>query len=961
MALKGLWQELRADKWWLLGITVAAAFMRFFNLTQAALWMDEIVILDEAFTGKFKTVSYAAHSAHLIPQGWFLHLFGQNELGVRFWSALLGTMAIPLIFAWMTWTAGRIAGRITAILACVNCFLIYYSQDGNYYGGMTFYTAAMLCGFAIFFRGAPYAGLLAAVVAGFINYKNHPMAAVPVAVTLGVMTIASVVSPRLRKSIYSIHMNEWRGRPAIPLLLATGIAGAFLVAGAWAGLAKSFSLLSEPGEGTLKNVEWGWGLFYNHLDAFGSNFYRPAEPYDEALSQTLRHGEYALAMAMFVVFIVGLFRLACSLKKYDDIHIWHALLIVLVVAASYYLLFSIQLKRNFYTRYFTYLVPLYLSGVSYALASFQKWENGKLHRSFIAACVTFLFAFACLHYSSIYLLANKRNEKDGIVVLKKEYNKGDRFLLLIKQDRIAANYYFGKAGLPTQSPVYTILQQPDQPGAMGYAFPYVINGMTRTWIVSGWRFPGEWSLYAFVRAALDGRYSGVSKLGEDADLWLSYVSGDERIVYPGLAAMFSLSEGRVISKSILGNRNWRITTRNSPDGFDFSVPMYIDNPPPTTMKAPVDRVMKWIPHLRDSTHLSPVNWPENSTVSEYGGALRNQRDGSFDFLVYQPENETRRLVIEAPHRDENDPVLGRNDEGLPTIPSGLLIGVSADGVHRGFYEVPPGNPSDHVTIIPKLKLTPGNHRISINGLQPRTAYTPYFPWGLGDVQWVKETSVPLNAGPSAPFTKSMEEAGRIKICPGWPTLLATGTPGERPTREWTVGEGYETIVDPELKCVAGDSPIRISFPPKSQKVFTLLTPVMPVEQETLAVYTMYLKLEGLDDNEVTPVHLFIDKDGRQIPGVLHANGSNLRGTTLGVKGWVRRQITVPVPKGAKYMMGGVRVYPVPHGNTTGGKLWIGSVFSPGAGDLKLKDPILPDNYFGVSESTPLPVVDAESR
>ncbi|MCC7390800.1 hypothetical protein IT571_00390, partial [Candidatus Sumerlaeota bacterium] len=81
-SLRQLFAELKADKLWLLGLLVAAAIPRFWNLTQAALWMDEIIILQEAFTGKFKTVSYAAHAAHLIPQGWFLHLFGQNELGV---------------------------------------------------------------------------------------------------------------------------------------------------------------------------------------------------------------------------------------------------------------------------------------------------------------------------------------------------------------------------------------------------------------------------------------------------------------------------------------------------------------------------------------------------------------------------------------------------------------------------------------------------------------------------------------------------------------------------------------------------------------------------------------------------------------------------------------------------------------------------------------------------------------
>ncbi|MEO8376307.1 MAG: hypothetical protein ABI579_01440 [Candidatus Sumerlaeota bacterium] len=950
-ALRVLWAELRAEKRWLICITIAAAVLRFWNLTQAALWMDEIIILQEAYTGKFKTVSYAAHSAHLGPQGWFLHIFGQNELGVRFWPALLGTLAIPAIFAWMLWTAGKVAGRITAILACVNCFLIYYAQDGNYYGGMTFYTAIMLCGFAIFFRGAPYAGILMTVIAGFLNYKNHPIAIVPFVVTLGMMGLASLTSSKLRNEIYSKRMDNWKGRPAIPLLCMAVVVGGFFVAGAWASVTKSFFLLAEPGEGTLKNVEFGWRLFGEHLADFLVNFYRPVE--DIMMENKV---ERMTGGALGIVAGCGIWlAVALGIIEKKPRQLCLALLVVGAIGASYYVLFSIQLKRNFYVRYFTYLVPMLLAMIAYALCIFQEKVAALTGLRRVGYYCCACLAIGNMSFTGRYLIADKRNEKTAIPILREKYQPGDKFILMTAQDRIAANYYFEKAGLPTESPTYTILQPPDNPMTFAGPLKYVINGIQNTYFVSEWRFTRMKLVWRFFQKYAEHVSGGVSKLGYENDVSICYIRGDEIIVYPGLAAIFKegMSGRFIIPDTFYG---WKVYGR-SPLNPGGELIKEIDSQDSLSAAGVTNmEAQKWIPQLRAGVpyyEFDCANWPENQTLSGTFGDIRNERDGSYDFLMYQPEGPSRFLQVNLQTRDESDPVLSKNEADKNPIPPGMLLGIAVDGIHRGFWKVPSEKTPSDFAVAPRISLTPGNHRVTISGLQPREQYTPYFPWVFNSAMWLRSF-----AGSTE---RSLEEKGDLVISPGWPSLLQTGNPGEAPSREWTISEGYETIVDPNLKCVAGDSPIRISFPPKSQETYTLLTPVMPVTPGTLAVYTMYLKLEGLDDNEVTPIHLFISKDGEQIPNILHANGSNLRGTTLGVKGWVRRQITVPVPENAKFMMGGVRVYPVPNGNTTGGKLWIGSVFSPGAGDLKLKDPILPDNYFGVSESTPLPADDAATQ
>jgi hypothetical protein len=101
-------------------------------------------------------------------------------------------------------------------------------------------------------------------------------------------------------------------------------------------------------------------------------------------------------------------------------------------------------------------------------------------------------------------------------------------------------------------------------------------------------------------------------------------------------------------------------------------------------------------------------------------------------------------------------------------------------------------------------------------------------------------------------------------------------------------------------------------------------------------------------HELTPMYDFLDADGATI-GSYANDGPNYRGSTFG-NGWVRRQITIPIPEGVAYVRPHMVFYSYDD-ETTLGQFWIASFGSPGV-DASFQDPQLPPQYFGYADAEP---------
>lgn len=908
-------------KWAILGILLLGGLLRFWDLSDSSLWMDEITIIEEAHAREYRVVSYRAHAAHLYPVSVILGILGQTPFALRLWGALLGTLACAVMAKAGYIIGGRRVAMAAGLLTALNCFLVMYSQDGNYYGGMTFYVSIQLLCYLLFFRGLPHASALVFLIVSVIAYKNHPIAALPAAVMAGGMIVGVVLFSNVRRSLIAWKPREWFGRPVVPLMVVALLAGFPLYSRLFPRIAGFLSSVIEPGAGSLTNVELSADLLWRHTVVYLLNFYRNA-PIDGWLVMVPMAG---LLAGFGVTLIKGI-------RRWDPALLAMAGLLVVVPVASYFVLFSLNLNRNFNIRYFIYLTPILILPMAMLAGDDPEkdqesaaWNPPGIFPWAVAPILMLWFV-----YTGRYLLADLGNYRTGSAHLAKVHAPGDSILLTTRNDRVEGQFYFRNAALPRVPPEANYLYQPGYPNMMSAAFPAMMSGSQNRWIVSAWRYVEMPALYAMLEAGLAHEFSGISKWGPLHDFKLYRWDVGDRVLYPNAAARFPLSIEGSSHVLVAGAGKWK-----NP-GSDF----VYETTGATRLELPASgSPATFVPVLDDSvvyTFDSIISPPVHSRyfLKEHDGRpyLRIERDGTLDFLVYQ-DARPREFVVRLLRRDESDPLLNRNSS---PIPPGMLLGVSVDGIHRGFWPVEPG-PRDVVEIPLSLNLEPGNHRVSIWGLQPRLSYLPYFPWDFVEAEWR------VGEGNASP---SVEESGAITLSPGWTALPLAGEPGGRLGRDWIHAGAGNPRIDNTVRAPGGDPAITMNFPGGEGAQVALLSPPMPVEPGMLAAAFYYLKYDGLEQVELSPIVAFYDTEGRQLSGQLPINGPNHRGTTL--ESWVRVSAAVPVPPRAGFMRIGFMGYPY-KGESTGATVYVGTFLSPGVEGVRIADPSLPESYFGILE------------
>ena len=132
----------------LIALMAGAAALRFATLNVQSIWLDEsatMILVRRGFAGMLSHLP-ASESApplyYVLVWGW-TRIFGAGPLGFRSFSALVGTLTIPVMYA-----AGRRistrAGLWAAALAAVNPAMYYYSQEARSYALVVLFSAAAL-------------------------------------------------------------------------------------------------------------------------------------------------------------------------------------------------------------------------------------------------------------------------------------------------------------------------------------------------------------------------------------------------------------------------------------------------------------------------------------------------------------------------------------------------------------------------------------------------------------------------------------------------------------------------------------------------------------------------------------------------------------------------------------------------------------------------------------------------
>ena len=160
-------------------LTTVAAALRFATLDVQGFWFDESVtvgLLRLGFSDMLEAVprSESTPPLYYVLAWVWTRPFGTGEVGLRSFSALCGTMTVPLAWAVARELTTRRAALWVAALAAVHPLLVWYSQEARAYALLVLLGAATLWLFARLLR-APHGrdAALWALVAGLALVTHY--------------------------------------------------------------------------------------------------------------------------------------------------------------------------------------------------------------------------------------------------------------------------------------------------------------------------------------------------------------------------------------------------------------------------------------------------------------------------------------------------------------------------------------------------------------------------------------------------------------------------------------------------------------------------------------------------------------------------------------------------------------------------------------------------------------------
>jgi mannosyltransferase len=129
-----------------IALTVLGAVLRFATLNVQSIWLDEsatMILVHRGFSGMLSHLSSSESTPplyYVLVWGW-TKVFGAGPIGFRSFSALIGTVTIPVLYAAGRELSPRV-GLWAAALTVVNPAMYYYSQEARAYGLLILFSAA---------------------------------------------------------------------------------------------------------------------------------------------------------------------------------------------------------------------------------------------------------------------------------------------------------------------------------------------------------------------------------------------------------------------------------------------------------------------------------------------------------------------------------------------------------------------------------------------------------------------------------------------------------------------------------------------------------------------------------------------------------------------------------------------------------------------------------------------------
>jgi mannosyltransferase len=398
----------------LTGIALLGLALRFFNLGNESLWLDEAASYFISNSTTIAGVWTSAFNDHHPPLHfimlWVVRLLGSNEFWLRFPSACAGAATIVVIFFLGREIANEKVGLISALLLAVAPIHIYYSQEARMYAfAVLFITIAYYTFFKACKSRQWYDWTLFGIACAAAFYSHFYTGVATITLFIGYFIIRIKEFNFSRQqgtsgSINSILPTDFKFiiiGGAVAFILVIPIIGSFFNQSQYF-LARTFN--------------WGlsfWSIPFATFSAF-------------VFSNEI------VAIFFIILMIIGLL-LTWQLNKYKAIVLGFFLIIPVIV--SMYMSNTIP----FNVRYHLYLITLFLVVVGIGIERLAEFLN-KNNGIYIALVLIILFSVVPLsgYYSSLH----KEDWRDFSLNLQKITQPGDIIVPLPNYMSMPLEYYY---------------------------------------------------------------------------------------------------------------------------------------------------------------------------------------------------------------------------------------------------------------------------------------------------------------------------------------------------------------------------------------------------------------------------------------------------------------------------------------------------------------------------------------
>jgi mannosyltransferase len=220
----GAWSHRYALAAALLGLTAAAAALRFGSLGIQSYHHDEVITAMRVLPGGLGHLLHEVRASesnpplyYLLAWGW-VKAFGYGEVGLRSLSALLGVAVVPVAYLIGRELASRRAGLVLAAFVVFNPMLIWYSQEARSYALLVLCCALSLYFFLRALDGGRGRDLALWALASALALCSHYFAFFPVAIEAVWLLVA--LRSRLRAVLPALAAVLAAGLALLPLIAA---------------------------------------------------------------------------------------------------------------------------------------------------------------------------------------------------------------------------------------------------------------------------------------------------------------------------------------------------------------------------------------------------------------------------------------------------------------------------------------------------------------------------------------------------------------------------------------------------------------------------------------------------------------------------------------------------------------------------------------------------------------------